>query len=494
MASIKHFLKDFLIYSLANWASKILGFILIPLYTRIFTPGDYGMLDLLLTSGLFLTALLDLGLNDALTRFFSAAADEGEQKRYVATVFWVKILLYLPVLTILMAFAGTFSMVLFHQRAQQALVVWALIAVLTSGLWLYFLALYRLRFRALAYSLFSVAYLALTLLLTIYFVVVRRSGVIGVYQAKVLTDVTLLAALLWNNRRFLGKPDFACLRPLLQFGLPLIPAAFVYTALEYLDRYFIQVYWGVTAVGIYSIGRKLATLLTLVTSGFDTVWAPFLYAVHTQPDGAAVIRQIFKGFALLTLLLAFGIGLFARELLAVFTTAAYLAAAPVIPIVVFALVIYATTVRFCVGIGIRKKTHYHLWGGFVATGANFSLNWLLIPRFGISGAAWATLLSHALYGAYVMVISQRLYPVNYGLKRFALLLLIFMGCSWEAARWQELGFWLAAAKVGILLAVGGGLPLLVGFIHVHELVGWHGQAKTYFQRRRQIRRLKISDF
>lgn len=479
MASVHRFFKDSVIYTLASWASKVLGFVLIPLYTRIFTPADYGVLDLLLTSILFLSAFLELGLNEAVTRFFSVAKQESEQQVYFATVFWVKVLTYLPVLALLISFSDAISRAFFGTVAYQPLIVWALGSVFTSGLWLYFLALYRLRSQSLAYSLLSVAYLLSTLLLTIYFVVVMKSGVIGVYRAKVLTDIMMLSGLIWRNRQLLRNADFSCLHGLLRFGLPLMPSAIFYTVLEYLDRYFIQAYWGATALGIYAIAYKLATLLTLVTSGFDTAWTPFMYAIHAEEHGSETIGKVFKGFAFLTALLAFGISLFSKELLMFLTTPQYQEASPIIPIVIFALVVYATTIRFCVGIGIRKKTHYHVWGGLVAALLNAGLNWLLIPKFGITGAAWATFGSHALYGSYVMFISQRLYPVNFGLKRFGILLLIFMGSSRLVAYIEEVTFGGFIFKLLILMLVGGLTPLLIGFITRIDVGNWYQQIQRY---------------
>lgn len=482
MPSISYFLKDSFIYTLANWASKLIGFILIPLYTRIFTPADFGTLDLVLTSMLFVTAVIEFGLNEAVTRFFHDSKNEADQHTYFSTVFWTKLLTYGPLTILLILFSKRISFGFWGNDAFQTLIIWAACSLLTSGLWMYALSLYRLQFRSFAYSIFSLSYLTLSLTLTIVFVVGMEMSVVGIYCARVLADIALLSVLLWNRRQVFTRPDFSLLRPLLRFGIPLVPSALVYVTLEYLDRYFIQLYRGSGELGLYAIAYRVATMLSLVSSGFDTAWAPFLYSVHQQPDGVVTVGKIFQGFAVLISILAFGLAIFAREILMILTTESYLGASRVVYVIVFALVVFSTSCRFCVGIGISKKTYYHIWGGSVAIAANFTLNWLLIPRFGIFGAAWATLCSHSLYGGYVLWVSHKFYPVDYHLFRFVCVIGTFLCISWgtsylEALPWQIVQ--IVLLKIVIFTVGSLAVPLMFRLIGKDDLRQYANIVRKY---------------
>lgn len=480
MASIKEFFKDAFIYSVAGWISRLLGFILLPVYTRIFSPDDYGVFDLIAASTAFLIFGLQLGLDSAVTRFFSASNSETEKRAYFSTVFWTKIFTYIPIITIFILLSPAINKLLFGDNNQQALIIWALISVFTTSLWLYFLQLYRLQFKSFIYSVFSVIYLIASIILTIYFVVLARTGIIGIYWAKVIIDSIMVCYILLKNRSFILKLEFPLLKSLLCFGLPLVPSALAYFIMEYMDRYFIQVYWGLASLGIYAVAYKISNVLRLVALGFNTAWAPFLYSIYDKKDGSKKIRLVFKGYALILVLIAFCISLFSKELLLLFTTQAYAEAYKVIYIILFSLVVYLTSDYFCVGIGIKNKTYHRLGAGIVAAASNFFLNWILIPRFGIAGAAWATFFSYLIYGGYVMFASQRLYPVNYGMKRFFLLLLIFMSCASLTLWITGSSLYILMLKIGMLLVVGILAPLLIGFIRYSDIVSVYLQVRKLF--------------
>ena len=374
MFSLRRFLKDATIYSLAGWLSRAMSIILLPLYTRIFSPADYGVLDLLAASTAFLTIALQLGLNSSITRFFHDDTTQADQKAYFATGFWLKVIVYVPIVIGLIFFAEDLSRFLYGHNDFEALITWALISVFTSGLWTYLLLIYRLRFKSLAYSTFSMLRLLAGVGLTIYFVVVIRTGIIGIYWANVIVDATLAITLLLLNGGYIFRPDFSRAKSLLKFGLPLIPSALAYFSMLYLDRYFIQIYWGETQLGLYAVVYKFSGILAMITAGFSVAWAPFLWSVYGQAEGPTIIRTIFKGFALCLSLLALAMGLFSREILTILTTPDYISGASIAYLIVLAVVIYYTTDYFCVGIDGTKKTTYRLWAGIMAAAANFGLN------------------------------------------------------------------------------------------------------------------------
>ena len=482
MTSIKIFLKDALVYSVSGWLSRLLGFILIPLYTRIFSPSDFGVLDLIAVSTSFLIFGLPLGLDSALTRFFCASKSDQEKRAYFSTVFWTKIFSYVPIIFILILVSPTINELLFSNLNQRPLIIWALVSVFTSSLWLFFLQLYRLQLKSFGYSILSVIYFISNLILTIYLLVFVRTGIIGIYWAKVITDSIMMCFMLSKNRSFLCRPQLNLLKKMLFFGLPLVPSALAYFIMEYLDRYFIKAYWGLAPLGIYAVAYKLSNVLRLIGLGFNTAWSPFFYSVYDTKDGARKISLIFKGYALVLLSVVLCISLFSKEILLFFTTPDYVDAHKVVYIIMFSLFVYLTTDYFCIGIGIKKKTYHRLWAGIIASCTNFFLNWMLIPKFGIAGAAWATFFSYLIYGGYVMFFSQKLYPVNYGMKRLLLLLLISISCVYWILNTEMSSLSLLLLKIAILVVIVILAPLLVGFIRYKEIVPYLLQIRKLFVR------------
>lgn len=145
---------------------------------------------------------------------------------------------------------------------------------------------------------------------------------------------------------------------------------------------------------------------------------------------------------------AVGIALFAVELIQIFTTPQYYGAARVVGIVVFGLLIYQVTDYFCVGIGIAKKMHIRMWSGLIAVATNCLLNWLLIPPYGMVGAAWATLISYAVYGAIVMIGSEVSFHIPYAYMPNLVLWLIGGGIVALERLWLS-GLPVSPATIGL---------------------------------------------
>lgn len=115
---------------------------------------------------------------------------------------------------------------------------------------------------------------------------------------------------------------------------------------------------------------------------------------------------------------AVGLSLFSKEALAILAPEAYLGACTVVPIVVLGMVFLNGSGFFSFGISIAKKTKYRIPLAMIPTAINIGLNYLLIPHYGMIGAAIATLISSAIYAVSSFVVSQKLYYVSYNLASF----------------------------------------------------------------------------
>lgn len=470
MNTLRKFAKDSIIYSLSGWISRSIGFLLIPVFTRIFSPKDYGILDFIGAVTTFLLFGLQLGLESALTRFYVDSQSENEKKEYFSTVFCTKLLVYVPVIGILFYHSAFISHLMFGEVHYSAIVGWAFVSVLTSSLCNYLILLYRLKFRSAAFSLWSISYLIVSILLTIYFVVFLRTGLVGIYWARVIADSVFIILLGIRNIDYLVHPNLAHLRKMLHFGLPLIPTAIAYYLMGYLDRYFIRVFADLSSLGLYAIAYRLATLLTFVSAGFNIAWGPFLYSVYREDAAPEIIKKVFQAYSLGLALLSFGIGLFAKEFLSIFTTPEFVHAFGVAYVLCTATTIYLATDYFCIGIGIRKKNQHRMWAGIIASATNFFLNWLLVPRYGISGAAWATLISYSIYGTYVMLISQRLYPVEYSLGKYAAILAVYLLVTSQSISISGSSLFALTVKSVIFVFIGLGVPLLLRYVDLRDIL------------------------
>jgi len=246
--------------------------------------------------------------------------------------------------------------------------------------------------------------------------VVRGEGVTGVLVSDVFATGALslsLVPVLIRNASAAVRPGL--LAEALRFGLPKAPHGLMIQLLNLADRKILASFRDLATVGIYDKGYVLGAGVKFAMSAFEPAWQPFVYAQVGQPDAARTLARIvtyaWAGFVALGLIVA----VFGRELLMAltFTNPAFWAGAPVIPIVVLAYLLHGAFLLTSIGIGISKDTRYYPLITTAAAITNLAANFALIPRYGMMGAAWATVLAYSVMAGCGFLLSRRLYPIPF---------------------------------------------------------------------------------
>jgi O-antigen/teichoic acid export membrane protein len=244
----------------------------------------------------------------------------------------------------------------------------------------------------------------------------RGAGIAGVLWGDLLSTAALVLAVLPLLRGH-ARPALArdLLGEMLGFGLPKVPHGMMVQVQNLADRKVLDLYVSRAEVGLYHVGYTIGGAVKFALSAFEPAWGPFVYSRLKQPDAPRTLARVatyaFAGFVLTGLLVA----VFARELLTLLTprNPALRAGAPVIPVVVLAYLFHGVFLLTSVGIGVAKAARRYPLVTAVAAAVNIAANFALIPRFGMLGAAWATVLSYACMAALGFLLSRGLYPIPF---------------------------------------------------------------------------------
>jgi len=415
------------IYGLGNLLPKAIGFILIPLYTNFLTPADYGILYFVTSLLGIMSIFLELGLGNTITRFhYDYLQDKREQRAFYGTV-WLSLHIFSLIATLLLIWQGeNLFRSLFREVPFQPygwLVLCIAFVNITS---IIPLALFRVREQANYYITFTVGRFLLNTLAIIYYVSVLRLGAEGSLRGQLLSAIIFsipftLVSLLNLDLRF----DVNKLRASLAYGLPLIAHQLAGWALSVSDRLLLERYVSLTELGLYSLGYRFASILDLLLSSFNMAWAPFFFRTAKEEKNAPrIFAQLTTYYAIVVLFLALGISACAREVLVLVANPAFWDAYTVIPVVVLAGIAngaYFITVN---SLFYTKKTNkLPVFTGFAAI-TNVTLNMILLPKWGILGAAWTTVISYLISATLVFREARRIYPIPYEFKRLAVLFTI----------------------------------------------------------------------
>jgi O-antigen/teichoic acid export membrane protein len=440
---VKRFFKDSAIYGFGKFLVYGIGFFLLPIYTHVFPPAEFGVVDIL-NNNVARLALVTVALEiaQAVFRFVPETKTPSERRAYASTALWFSIVAYSIFVAVGWIGADTFSQAILRESGFQDVFRIALLMIWANGIFTQLQNQLRLQIKSKQYTLVSVVDTVISLGLTILFIIVLKTGIIGIFWGQLLGLVIGGVVAFYFTREDFGLIfDWPKFKEMLRFSLPLVPSSVGVMVLLYVDRVAINELMTITDVGIFAAGDRIASMVTLLMFGFQMSMMPLVYQHYQEPATPRNLARIFRYFVAGALLMILGLSLFAPELLALLTSPQYYGAAIVVPLLVSESVISGMYI-FTPGLSIAKRT------GIIAViyiaGAllNIVLNLLLIPIFGIGGAALATLISATTVFGTFMMFSQRTYPVPHA--------------------WRQLG--LADLIAAILVIVGNQihLPLLPG--------------------------------
>jgi len=468
---VRQLAGESLVYGVAGVLSRMLVIFLVPLYTRAFSPSEYGQMGLVATGVLAVTMFSYLALDAAAHRWFWESDDEPGRKATIASWAWCHLGVSLGFTTLITAGAGWLARVLpglEGARGYMVLAAWSLpfnvlVAVATN--WL------RMQRRAWATIGLTLGTTLTTLVLTMWLVAGLRHGVRGVFEAQLASAVvgcvigTVLLGDWVHPRWFRGRR----LGEMLRFAYPMIPASVAFWSVSMMDRWFVQRFTDAAQVGLYQVGFTLSAVVALATTAFQQAWGPFSLSIHREADARRLYALVLLLYLWVACLFATVVSVLAPEVLRLFTTPAYYGAATVVPWLSFSFVMLGLQQVAGIGPGIARQTAPLGIGVTLAALANVALGLVLTPRLGREGAAIATLVAQAIVPLYLFRASQRMYPIPY---RFGLATAIVAASALvtvAALAWHPASLWLALVWKGALLCLLALLPLLLGIVRPAQL-------------------------
>jgi O-antigen/teichoic acid export membrane protein len=482
--------KQTLIYGISSATIPIVGIVTLPVYGRVLSPSQYGVVEVATVGLSVLLIGADIGLMSASQRSFFDYGDTAEpERRAVLSSAWrTSLLAAMLIAAAIIAARDPLSRWLFGRSSHADVValVGATIPLAISGRFMR--EVMRLRFRPWHYTASAVVEAVGGGIVGIVSVLALDAGPAGpVAGLAVGNALAAMLGLAMVRGQVLGRFSQRELSRMLAYGLPLVPAALALWGLQFLDRFMLLKLAGLSETGEYAVANRLAFALLLLSTAFQTAYIPFQFSLWQEDRGTElrVRSQLFTYLAVVFVTVAVVISLYAREAIRVLAPA-YHTAYEVVGLLAFGVAMQAMSYIALTGTSLMRRTGYVALYTGIAVAANAALNALLIPSTGMIGAGIATLAAYSLLTGLYYRRSQDLYPTPYeplkGARVFAL------GAAVAAVGVVPFGsLWFALlVKSAALVAFLAGL-LTTGAIDEVELrelrrlvgrVAGHGRART----------------
>jgi O-antigen/teichoic acid export membrane protein len=408
------------IYGIGGLVSRIIAVLLLPVYTRYLTPSDYGTIETLLALTTVMGLILRAGITSAFFRFYFDVEDEAGRLRVLRTSFWFTMGGGTLGLLLLLVLAEPVSSLFFGTTDAANLVRASGVALWATVNYEQLTALFRVEERSTAFVAASLTNVLLTIGLTLFLVVALDEGPLGVIVGNFSGTLIVYLALLGYRREQLGLQfDRGLLREMNRFGLPLVPTALFLWMTNFSDRFFLVWLADVAEAGLYSVGVRVASAMVLVLTAFRMAWPAFAYSIRDEREARRTYAFVLTYLTLLTAWVALALTLLAPWLVDLLAADRFAESAEVVGPLAFSTVSYAAYVVVAIGVGRARRTTFN----WVVTGAgaavNVGLNLLLIPAYGMMGAAIATVAAYTTMALGMGWWSQRIYPVPYQWRRVA---------------------------------------------------------------------------
>jgi O-antigen/teichoic acid export membrane protein len=282
-------------------------------------------------------------------------------------------------------------------------------------------ALFRVEERSLAYVAATLANVVITLTATILLVAVWHKGAVGVIVGNFTGTLVVFFVLLGYRRFQLGLEfDRPLFRQMQRFGLPLVPSGLALWAIDFADRFLLLKLKDAAEVGLYSVGVRVSTAILLLLIALRTAWPAFAYSIKDDQEAKRAYAFVLTYVLYISCWMSLALSLLAPWIVRLLTTPAFYAGSRVVPLLAFGATAFIAFNVMSIGIGRAKRTQFNWVVTGVAAAVNIGLNFILIPPYGMMGAATATLVAYTIMFLGMTVRAQQVFPVPYQWRRVAL--------------------------------------------------------------------------
>jgi O-antigen/teichoic acid export membrane protein len=460
--------KSIIIYGFGNVSVKLVGLVLLPLYTnpKLLSSDEYGALGLMDISSQILISIFSLSLYAAYARWYWDKEYFNARKKIFFSCFATLLGLAAFVSVSAIIAARPLSMVLFSRDSFSTALMLMIFSSSLQPLVDFTLTQMRVEEKPTFYITTNIIRLAVTLAGTIWFLKYRHSGLAGIYEAQLIGNILFL---LITSGYIIRNIEFSfsipIIKELIGFSLPLALAAFSNVLLAGFDRYVLKYKSSLLNVGIYTQGFKIAnTTKVFLISSVQLALAPAIFKIMNHPDHKMIYSKIMTWFTIVVVWFSLFLSLFGLEITKFFTTGTiYWDAYKIIPILSLGIIFGMLKDVSITGLQITKRTR--IIGIMITCVAIFNLgiNMVTVPLWGIFGAASSSFVSQLVFFLILFLYAQKYYPIPYRLDKVFLIIItgIILFVAGSFVNDRDLGIRIAVKMIAILL-----FPLILYILRV----------------------------
>ena len=373
MNKYKKLLSNTLIFGIGTFSSKVMVYLLMPLYTALLSKAEYSTADLITQAANLLMPLAAIGMYDGIFRF---AIDAGEKKKEV----------FSSGITVLLAGSGIFLLLSpllwkldYFDGYNWLIVVFVITANLQCAVSYYVRGLGYTKM----YALQGIINTVLNIALNVVFLVCFDMGVLGyvlsVVVANTLVTLFLVVAMKLHRDFKLKYVTKECVINLLKYSVPMIPTTVFLWVNSVANRFMVAHYCGDDVNGIFAAAYKIPTAITLLTTVFTEAWQLSAVTDADDNDRGTFYSSVFKSYLGLMFMAGSALVALSKVFTVLLMDASYYDAWQYMPTLIIATVYLALATFLGSVYLVKKKSVLSLLTSMAGAVANIGVTFIMIP-------------------------------------------------------------------------------------------------------------------
>ncbi len=461
---LKVLLNDSVVYGGALAVSKMMSLFTFPLLARHFSVSEYGILDFFIVlSGPF-AVLFIFGQDSAIARYFYEHDDAKSRKQLISQSLTFQLVGLAVLLPVLWIGSDWITMHIIDVPERELLFKLVLVQMPFLILLNFSQNLLKWTFSRVRFLTISLGFTVVQACLLVIGVLVFDISVQGVLSISVANGIIFGALGLFFVREWLERPtSLNRIRDILPYAIPFgligITGAFSPT----LERLLTNTMLGSEQLGLYAAAAKIAMLIGLFVTAFQTAWGPFSLSIHKQKGAIQIYNRVLKYFVVGICVLALTISLFAQSLINILASKSFGSAVIVVFPLVMGLSIQAISWITEIGISISKRSYLNIYSYTVSILSTLLWITILTPILGLLGVGLGVMLGHIAKALIASWLAQKAFPMYWQYKQVINLICITLIIGLSATLMKiELG----QDYGNMMLALGVGIVALIGWFKV----------------------------
>lgn len=407
---------------IGNFGSKLINFVMVPLYTNVLITSEFGIVDIINTTIMLLVPFLSLELGQASLRFAIDIKEKDKQRSIFSNIF----IHFLIVAILILIFNKIINPNVFFGGYGKFFIALLVLDLFNTMFSHYMRGLGLVR----EYAVNGILMTTVTVLLNIALLVYYKMGIEGYLYSLIISmlisNIYVLSTIIYEIGMSKPKMNKGLILEMIKFSLPMIPNTAMWWIINSSTRYFIYFYLGASANGLYAVANKIPNVIVTLSSIFTSAWQISSFEEYRNEGKDKFYSNVFNYLSMVLFLLVSVFLIAVKQIMHIYVDKEYFISWKIVPILLIAVTFQNFSGFLGTNYAASKQTKGAFFTSIYGGITSLAISLIFIPTLGLKGAATASVFSFVVMFTARYFDTKKFVIVNINFKKFVSSIIILI--------------------------------------------------------------------